>query len=72
MKNRLQNQESAHAAAGLWPLVEKERQTACHGSIEWVRMPITPLPEVYEDNSEEAWASWDAAVRAGVFHGVKK
>ena len=27
-----------------------------------------PQPDVIESNSDEAWAAWDAAVRAGVFH----
>lgn len=27
-------------------------------------MPITPLPDVFESNSEAAWACFDAAQRA--------
>ncbi len=27
-------------------------------------MPITPLPEVFEDDTPSAWFVWDAAVRA--------
>jgi len=35
-------------------------------SIPWVPIPITPLPDVFEDNSETTWRLVDAAVRSMV------
>jgi len=32
--------------------------------LRWQPIPITPLPEVLEDNSEFSWRLFDAAVRA--------
>lgn len=32
--------------------------------IPWQPLPITPLPEVFEDNSEFVWRLFDQAVRA--------
>lgn len=32
--------------------------------IPWQPISLIPLPEVFEDDSPHAWASWDAAVRA--------
>jgi len=32
--------------------------------IPWLPLPITPLPEVTEDNSEFVWRLFDQAVRA--------
>lgn len=32
--------------------------------IPWAQAPITPLPQVIEDNSDAAWALFDAAQRA--------
>jgi hypothetical protein len=40
--------------------------------LNFEHVSFLPKPEVIEDNSPESWALWDAAVRAGVFHGVKK
>lgn len=31
--------------------------------IPWIPLPITPLPEVTEDNSEFVWRLFDQAVR---------
>jgi hypothetical protein len=33
-------------------------------SLPWVPPPITPLPDLFEDNSEFVWHLFDAAVRA--------
>lgn len=33
-------------------------------SIPWQSLPVTPLPDVSEDNSEFVWRLFDAAVRA--------
>lgn len=30
----------------------------------WAPPPITPLPDVFIDNTPSAWAVWDACVRA--------
>lgn len=32
--------------------------------IPWYHVPITPLPEVIESNSDAAWGLFDAAQRA--------
>lgn len=32
--------------------------------IPWQRIPITPLPDVFEDDSEFVWRLYDQAVRA--------
>lgn len=32
--------------------------------IPWQPIPMTPLPEVFIDDTETGWALWDAAVRA--------
>lgn len=31
--------------------------------IPWQPIPLTPLPEVFIDDSPQAWAVWDACVR---------
>jgi hypothetical protein len=31
--------------------------------IPWKPVPITPLPEVFEDGTPTGWSLWDAAVR---------
>lgn len=31
-----------------------------YAPLEWTRDPLTPLPYVYESDSEEAWRLWDA------------
>jgi hypothetical protein len=75
MQSRLQNQPNAHAAAGLWPLADRDRQGAYPGALpalKFERLSFLEGLDVIEDNSEEVWEMWDAAVRAGVFHGVNK
>jgi hypothetical protein len=32
--------------------------------IPWKPLPITPLPDVFIDDTPSAWCIWDAAVRA--------
>jgi hypothetical protein len=32
--------------------------------LQWQPLPITPLPDVFIDDTPSAWAIWDAAVRA--------
>ena len=31
--------------------------------IPWARVPVTPLPDVWESNSDFAWMEFDEAVR---------
>ena len=59
----------AHAAA--YPLLDRDALASpvpAHdhgGIIEWVNS--TPLPDVFESNSEAAWREWDEAVKRGAF-----
>lgn len=32
--------------------------------LPWQALPITPLPEVFVDDTPMAWLIWDACVRA--------
>ena len=34
------------------------------GMIPWARVPVTPLPDVWESNSDFAWMEFDEAVSA--------
>ena len=47
----------------IWPLDDKRR---IGDPIPWTHVPITPLPEVTEDNSDEAWRlMWGDTVMMG-------
>lgn len=42
--------------------LDKARQTQRAVDAAYAPVQLTPLPDVVEDNSEEAWAAWDRAV----------